>query len=180
MTDPFVGEIRILPYPFAPRNWSTCQGQLLPISQNTALFSILGTLYGGDGRTTFALPDMRGRAPIHHGRGPGLTPRNQGQRLGVADVTLTELQMPNHNHDVRASTENAGESAPGGHWLAAAGVTQRGNFNAVDFYTTSTSGGQMASQALGTAGGSQAHPNQQPHLGIQFCMSLQGVFPSRN
>ncbi|MBK1670380.1 phage tail protein [Rhodovibrio sodomensis] len=181
MSDPYVGEIRILPYTFAPRGWSACQGQLLPISQNTALFSILGTMYGGDGRSTFALPDMRGRAPIHHGRGPGLTPRTQGQRLGVADVTLTESQMPTHNHSVRVAPTQADQDAPSGHYLADAGKSGRGGrFDAVAMYSTSTSGGQMASQALGTAGGSQAHQNMQPYLGIQFCISLFGVYPSHN
>ena len=183
MSEPFVAEIRILPYTFVPRSWASCDGQILPISQNQALFALIGTIYGGDGITTMQLPDLRARAPIHKGRGPGLTPRQQGQRLGQASVTLTQAEMPAHQHTIRAVSVPADQPAPAGHALAnAVQPGGGGRSQPLQMYApASTSPGvQMSAAIMTTAGGSQAHENRQPFLGIQFCMSMQGVFPSRD
>jgi microcystin-dependent protein len=184
MSDPFVGEIRILPYTFAPRSWASCSGQTLPISQNQALYAIIGTIYGGNGTTTMQLPDLRARAPIHRGAGPGLTPRQQGQRLGVSSVTLTEAEMPAHQHTIRVVGNSAANQAtPANHALADASAPGRGGrSDPLPMYATATTtpSVQMSAGIMTTAGGSQAHENRQPFLGIQFCMSLQGTFPSRD
>lgn len=182
MSDPFVAEIRILPYAFVPRAWASCDGQTLPISQNQALFALIGTIYGGNGTTTMQLPDLRARAPIHKGRGPGLTPRQQGQRLGVSGVTLTEAEMPAHQHTIRGVSVAADQPAPAGHALANANTQGRGTSRPVNMYAPATTSPsvQMSAGIMTTAGGSQAHENRQPFLGIQFCMSMQGVFPSRD
>lgn len=172
MSEPFVAEIRIFAGNFAPRGWAFCNGQLLPVSQNTALFSLIGTTYGGDGRTTTALPNLQGRAPMHPGRGPGLTDRRLGQRGGVEMVTLSEAQMPNHTHTLRASDE-IGEDRPAvGRALAR---STGGNM-----YHTSANLVPMASQALPDAGGSQAHNNMQPYLTMNFIIALVGLYPSRS
>ena len=178
MSEPFIAEIRIFAGNFAPRSWAFCNGQLLPVSQNTALFSLIGTTYGGDGRTTTALPNLEGRAPMHPGRGPGLTDRRLGQRGGVEDVTLTEAQIPNHNHTVFASND------PGG--FAGGGPNSATPVSSY-FVDTSSSGqfyapGQADSPMNETdaTGGSQAHNNMQPYLAINFIIALQGLYPSRS
>lgn len=173
MSEPFIAEIRIFAGNFAPRSWAFCNGQLLPVSQNTALFSLIGTTYGGDGRTTTALPNLQGRAPMHPGRGPGLTARRLGERGGVGTVTLSEAQMPNHTHSVQASTRPGEENDPGNQYWARSTANQ---------YAPSTSSptAQLASQALPDAGGSQAHNNLQPFLAINFIIALQGLYPSRS
>ena len=175
MSEPFVAEIRIFAGNFAPRGWAFCDGQLLPVSQNTALFSLIGTTYGGDGRSTTALPNLQGRAPMHPGRGPGLTDRRLGQRGGVETVTLSEAQMPNHSHTLRASTEPAELQAPGSDRALA---RSRGG----NVYLQNAGAGlvPMADQALPSAGGSQAHNNLQPFLAMNFIIALVGLYPSRS
>lgn len=175
MSEPFVAEIRIFAGNFAPRGWAFCNGQLLPIAQNTALFSLIGTTYGGDGRTTTALPNLEGRAPMHPGRGPGLTDRRLGQKGGVETVTLTEAQMPNHNHTMRANT-NAGDLQIPSNQRSFA-RTQPG----FAWHSSSTSNlVAMADQALPSSGGSQAHNNLQPFLTMNFIIALVGLYPSRS
>lgn len=173
MSEPFVAEIRIWANNFAPRGWAFCDGQLLPISQNTALFSLIGTTYGGDGRTTTALPNLQGRAPMHPGRGPGLTDRRLGQRGGVDSVTLTEAQMPNHTHTVRASSDAGEENSPSGQVTATTRANQR-------IYAPAANLVAMADQAIVPQGGSQAHNNLQPLLTLNFCIALVGLYPSRS
>jgi microcystin-dependent protein len=170
MSEPFIAEIRIFAGNFAPRSWAFCDGQLLPISQNTALFSLIGTTYGGDGRSTTALPNLQGRAPMHPGRGPGLTDKRLGERGGVEMVTLSEAQMPNHNHTARASEEDGRFLTPQDMYLGAGST----------IYATGTSNASLADQALPNAGGSQAHNNVQPFLTINFIIALQGLYPSRS
>jgi microcystin-dependent protein len=172
MSEPFVAEIRIFAGNFAPRGWAFCNGQLLPISQNTALFSLIGTTYGGDGRTTTALPDLQGRAPMHPGRGPGLSSRQLGEQAGVETVTVSEAQMPSHAHSMNASA-NPGE-APG----AVGNALARGVGGA--FYGGAASLVDLASQVVPPAGGSQAHNNVQPYLAINFIIALVGIYPSRS
>ena len=173
MNEPFIGSIVIFAGNFAPQGWALCNGQLLPIQQNTALFSILGTTYGGDGKTTFALPDLRGRVPVHPGQGPGLSPYNEAQSGGAETVTLTVNQLPSHNHPVNCSNTAASHG----------GTTPVGNVPAVtkgaDVYNT-TGNAQMQPQMIGNAGGSQPVPMVQPYLGVNFIIALVGIFPSRS
>ncbi len=173
MSEPFIAEIRIFAGNFAPRSWAFCNGQLLPVSQNTALFSLIGTTYGGDGRTTTALPNLEGRAPMHPGRGPGLTDRRLGQRGGVEDVTLTEAQMPNHNHTM------SGIPASGDDDDASDQVTLA-NVVGANAYAPPATLVPLAEAILPSAGGSQAHNNMQPYLAINFIIALQGLYPSRS
>lgn len=172
MSEPFIAEIRIFAGNFAPRGWAFCNGQLLPISQNTALFSLIGTTYGGDGRSTTALPNLQGRAPMHPGRGPGLTDRRLGERGGVETVTLSEAQMPNHSHALQGTRESGDNLNPGNNYLA------RGTA----MYAPPPSSGvsPMASNALASVGGSQPHNNLQPFLAINFIIALVGLYPSRS
>jgi microcystin-dependent protein len=169
MSDPFIAEIRIFAGNFAPRGWSFCDGQLLPISQNTALFSLIGTTYGGDGRTTTALPNLKGRAPMHAGRGPGLTPRSLGQRGGVETVTLSEAQTPSHTHTMVGNDEDPDQTSPVGGFLAAG----------TNMYHT-TADTTLASSTLPSAFSAGAHNNMQPYLAINFIIALQGTYPSRS
>ena len=177
MSEPFIAEIRIFAGNFAPRGWAFCDGQLLPISNNTALFSLIGTTYGGDGRTTTALPNLQGRAPMHPGRGPGLTSRRLGEKVGVETVTLTEAQIPSHSHTARADVTGF------------ANVTTPGNTSAfnrsvagANAYQSNTSSNvvDLASETLATTGGGQAHDNIQPYLTLNFIIALQGLYPSRS
>jgi microcystin-dependent protein len=173
MADPFVAEIRIFPFNFAPRGWSWCDGQLLPLSQNTALFSLLGTTYGGNGKSNFALPDLQGRAPMHPGQGPGLSLHDLGETGGSETVSLLESEIPVHTHTLRASADQADLFAPSPPTSLAG--TQGGVA-----YNTSTAGlTAMAAEALAPAGGDQPHNNLQPYLTFYFCIALQGVFPPR-
>lgn len=174
MSEPFIAEVRIFAGNFAPRGWAFCDGQLLPISQNTALFSLIGTTYGGDGRTTTALPNLQGRAPMHPGRGPGLTDRRLGQSGGVETVTLTEAQMPSHAHQVGSTASRSSSPTPvGNSFNVSVGDTA---------YQTDTSSNltPMAGNMVGNAGGSQPHNNMQPFLTISFIIALVGLYPSRN
>jgi microcystin-dependent protein len=170
MSEPFVAEVRIFAGNFAPRGWAFCNGQLLPISQNTALFSLIGTTYGGDGRTTTALPNLKGRAPMHPGRGPGLTSRRLGQKGGVETATLTEAQIPAHTHTLRVSEEDGDSTQPAGNYPAV------GN----EIYAPASSLVAMAGPSLPSTGGSQSHNNMQPFLTINFIIALVGLYPSRS
>ena len=170
MSEPFIAEIRIFAGNFAPRGWAFCDGQLLPISQNTGLFSLIGTTYGGDGRSTTALPNLQGRAPVHPGRGPGLTAKRLGQRGGVEMVTLTEAQTPNHRHSMHYSTNETGVTSPAN---ATWGVDEFG-----DAWRNATNV-EMNENLLQSAGGSQAHNNMQPYLAMNFIIALVGLYPSR-
>ena len=176
MADPFIAEIRIFAGNFAIRGWAFCNGQLLPIAQNTALFSLLGTTYGGDGRTTFGLPNLQGRAPMHPGNGPGLTNRRLGEKGGVTTVTLTETQMASHNHTMQAAVLSGQLNAPAPDRAVA---RSSGGF-AYQAANTSTSVVDMANEAILPAGGSGSHNNLQPLLALSFIIALVGVFPSRN
>ena len=171
MSEPFIAEIRIFAGNFAPRGWAFCNGQLLPISQNTALFSLLGTTYGGDGRSTTALPNLQGRAPMHPGRGPGLSTRQLGQAGGVETVTLTEAQIPQHTHTVQAVAFPGNSTDPAGGAIAQASNSSNLFGPAPDT--------PMSGSAMGLAGGSQPHNNLQPFLALNFIIALQGLFPSR-
>ena len=178
MSEPFIAEIRIFAGNFAPRSWAFCNGQLLPISQNTALFSLIGTTYGGDGRTTTALPNLQGRAPMHPGRGPGLTARRLGQRGGVETVTLSEAQMPGHMHAPNPQScvdGPANQRSPVGNAPAA----EREDLTAI-YRDDASPGGTFASSMLDNTGGSQTHNNMQPYLTINFIIALQGLYPSRS
>jgi microcystin-dependent protein len=171
--DPFVAEIRIFPFNFAPRGWAWCDGQLLPISQNTALFSLLGTTYGGDGRSNFALPDMQGNAPMHPGQGPGLSLHDLGEQSGAETVTLLESEIPSHNHNLMAATPPALLFAP----TPSTGLARSSGGPA---YIASNAGlVQMNPQAVAPAGGDQPHNNMMPYLTLNFNIALQGVFPPR-
>lgn len=173
MADPFVAEIRIFPFNFAPRGWAWCDGQLMPLSQNTALFSLLGTTYGGNGKSNFALPDLQGRAPMHPGQGPGLSLHDLGETGGSETVTLLESEIPSHSHGLIASGTTGTKSTPSGNTLArTSGATPYQptiNQNLVS----------MAPEALPPAGGDAPHNNLQPYLTFFFCIALQGVFPPR-
>lgn len=172
MSEPFTGEIRMFAGNFAPRGWALCDGQLLAISQNDALFSLFGTIYGGDGRTTFGLPDLRGRVPIHTGNGPGLSDRRLGAKGGSENVTLTTNQLPAHDHGpITHSSENANASSPAGAKPA------RTNH---DFYIDEAPDVPLASQAIKNTGGSRSHTNLQPFLCINFIVALFGIYPSRS
>ena len=165
MTEPFIGEIQVFPFGFAPRGWAQCNGQLLPINQNQALFSLLGTMYGGDGRTTFALPDLRGRVAL--GVGPGYS---QGQQAGEEAHTLSVSEMPAHTHGANASSAAPSTSNPAGAAWANAGASS---------YAASPNA-PMAGNAVAPAGGGQPHENRSPYLTLNFCIALVGIFPSRN
>jgi microcystin-dependent protein len=172
MADPFVGEIRIFPFTFAPMGWAWCDGQLLPISQNTPLFALLGTTYGGNGKSNFALPDLQGRAPVQPGAGPGLSPRDLGETGGSATVTLLESEIPAHSHQLRAATQDPADVNIPSPTAAFAGSTGGTLYQSV-------SDTQLAPEALGPTGGDQPHDNMQPYLTFNFNIALQGVFPQR-
>lgn len=174
MADPFVAEIRIFPFNFAPKSWAWCDGQLLPLSQNTALFSLLGTTYGGNGTSNFALPDLQGRAPMHPGQGSGLSLHNLGETGGSDRVTLLESEIPSHQHPLNSASAPANRTHPGGNAIARAeGATPYVPSNPSPALVT------MAPQALTPAGGDQPHNNMQPYLTFYFCIALAGVFPPR-
>ncbi|WP_413174276.1 phage tail protein [Anabaena azotica] len=171
MSEPFIAEIRMFAGNFAPRGWAFCNGQILSISQNTALFALIGTTYGGNGQTTFALPDLRGRTPIHAGQGPGLTPRTLGEAGGTEAVTLISSQIPAHNHSLLAVSTAATSGDPGQNLLA----QSRGSV-----YAAGSPSATMNPAAIGIAGGSQPHNNMQPFLTVNYIIALEGIFPSRD
>ncbi len=171
MADPFVAEIRLFPFNFAPTGWAFCDGQLLPLSQNTALFSLLGTTYGGNGQSNFALPNMQGRSPMHPGQGQGLSLRDLGELGGLETVTLLENEIPVHSHTLNAVNDGGLQAAPGNAAMARA-----------NFYKTNPTGNSlvnMSVNAAGISGGSLPHNNLQPYLTVNFCIAMQGVFPPR-
>src|SRR5436189_5471210 len=173
MADPFVAEIRIFPFNFAPKGWAFCDGQLLPLSQNTALFSLLGTTYGGDGKSNFALPNLQGNAPMHPGQGPGLSLHDLGETGGSETVSLLQTEMPAHAHTLNASTQPGEDPTPGPAEALARSI-------GASLYQTATSPVvAMAPNALSSAGGSQPHNNMMPYLTMNFCIALQGVYPPR-
>ncbi|MFC0184132.1 Microcystin-dependent protein [Pseudarcicella hirudinis] len=179
MGDQFLGEIRLFAGNFAPRGWALCQGQILAISTNTALFSILGTTYGGNGQTTFALPDLRGRVAISQGQGPGLTNYVLGEAAGVESVTLTLTQIPAHNHLIQASSLPATASSAQGNVLGTVNGTAGGDPITVNSYGT-TADGTMNPNALSLTGGSLPHENRMPYLALNYIIATTGIFPSRN
>lgn len=172
MSEPFIAEVRIVGFTFAPRGWAFCDGQLLPINQNQSLYSLLGTVYGGDGRITFALPDLRSRTPIHVGRADGGSNHPLGQKSGAETVTLSVTEIPQHDHELMASANAADQRDPTGRVFANADVSA---------YRDPTSAVQsMSPISLGSTGGGQAHQNMQPYLALNYCIALSGLFPSRN
>ena len=173
MSDPFIAEVKIFAGNFAPRGWAFCNGQLLPISQNTALFSLIGTTFGGDGRTTTGLPNLQGRAPMHPGGGPGLTSRRLGQVGGNETVTLSQAQMANHTHTVTASAEDGGDNTPIDGFTATTEANQR-------LYGGASNLTSMANDAIVATGGGQAHNNLQPFQTLNYIIALAGQYPSRS
>lgn len=171
MTEPFLAEIRIFAGDFAPRGWALCNGALMPLAQNTALFSLLGTYYGGDGKSTFALPNLLGRAPMHPGTGPGLTPRQLGEATGVPEVTLQTSEIPAHSHGFAARTGSTLRTDPTGSYLGTESVLYAPPAGA----TT-----PLSPSAITPAGGSAPHNNMQPFLAMTFIIALQGIFPPRD
>lgn len=172
MADPFVAEIRIFPFNFAPKGWAFCQGQILPLSQNTALFSLLGTMYGGDGKSNFALPNLQNSIALHAGQGPGLSPYTQGETGGTETVALLTSEIPSHIHQAKCSTTDGNDYGPAGDFWAP-DVTGNPQYGATGDVT-------MAPDAVGAAGSSQPHNNMQPYLALNYCIALQGVFPPRS
>ncbi len=171
MSEPFVGEIRMFAGNFAPRGWAFCDGQLLAVSQNDALFSLLGTIYGGDGRTTFGLPDMRGRIPIHAGSGPGLSPRRLGAKGGAENVTVTVNQLPSHTHTLQVSAATGTQNNPGGELISASPN--------IRIYRPAAPSAPFDTASIAAVGGSRSHTNLMPALCIQFIIALVGIYPSR-
>lgn len=173
MSEPFLAEVRIMGFNFAPRGWAFCDGQILPINQNQSLYSLLGTTYGGDGRTSFALPDLRGRAPMHTGSSNGGADHREGQKSGEETHTLAANEMPNHDHVLRASSADANIVQVSGNILARTA--------AADTYRdSSTARTPVGTGTVANVGGGQAHDNMMPWIAVNFCIALQGLFPSRN
>jgi len=171
MSDQFVAEIRIFPFNFPPTGWAFCDGQIMPLSQNTALFSLLGTTYGGDGKSTFALPDLQGNAPMQPGQGQGLSLRDLGELGGVESVTLLVSEIPVHNHIINVSGASATDDTPTGERFAVG--------SQVGMYGPFAANATLAFQALPPSGGGLPHNNMQPYLTLNFCIALQGIFPAR-
>jgi microcystin-dependent protein len=174
MADPFVAEIRIFPFNFAPKGWAFCDGQLMPLSQNTALFSLLGTTYGGNGKSNFALPDLQGSAPMHPGQGPGLSLHDLGETGGSETVSLLESEIPSHNHGVTASNTQADSPIPDQNYPA------RISIGAGYRAASGASLVPLNDNAAAPAGGDLPHNNMMPYLTLSFCIALQGVFPPRS
>ncbi|HEX8527500.1 phage tail protein [Allosphingosinicella sp.] len=184
MSDQFLAEIRIFPFNFAPTGWAFCNGQLMPLSQNTALFALLGTYYGGDGKSTFALPNLQSSAPMQVGQGQGLSQRFLGEQSGVESITLLQSEIPVHNHTFQASNNDANpdDASPVGQ-MPAKGIWDTGSDAGVIAYYTGNNPqpplAAMAFQQLSPAGGGLPHNNMQPYLSLNFCIALQGIFPPR-
>jgi microcystin-dependent protein len=172
MAEPFIGEIRLFPYTYAPVGWAFCDGQLLPVSQNSMLFSLLHTTYGGNGTTNFALPDLRGRVPIHMGRGVGLSTRTIGQKLGVNRVTLDSDTLPQHTHNLACTTNTADQDSP------VDAIPAQGQYA---FYSSSLDYTmEMVPGMIDESGGDESHYNMMPFLTLHFCISLRGIYPPRS
>lgn len=169
--DPFIAEIRLLPYSFAPRDWALCNGQILSISQNPALFSLLGTTYGGDGKSTFALPNLQGSVVMHPGQGPGLSPHDLGESGGSDKITLVESEMPAHPHPLSASTGDGNATSPVGQRLA--------NGIGLAMYAAPSSPVALDANVVAPVGGGAPHNNLQPYLTMNYCIALQGIYPAR-
>jgi len=175
MADPFVAEIRIFPFNFAPKGWAFCNGQLMPLSQNTALFSLVGTTYGGDGKTTFGLPNLQGSAPMFWGQGSGLSLHDLGETGGSETITLTQSEMPSHTHNIRAdAADPADVQAPS----SAVVLARSSGGNA--YGTNPSAMVQLANAMVASVGGDLPHNNMQPYLTLNFCIALQGVYPPRS
>jgi microcystin-dependent protein len=174
MAEAFIGEIRMVGFNYAPRGWALCNGQTIPIQQNSALFALLGTTFGGNGQTNFALPNLQSRVPIHAGQGPGLSPYVLGQQGGFESVTLSTVQMPSHSHALNATNTNGTSFVPGGNVLAADGNTTTA------IYSNAAPSNAMNPASIGATGGNQAHTNIQPYLAVYFIICLEGIFPARN
>lgn len=172
MSEPFVGEIRMFGGNFAPRGWAFCDGQLLAVNQYDALFSLLGTAYGGDGRTTFGLPDLRGRVPVHMGTGPGLSDRRIGSQGGAENVTLAANEIPSHTHPMTATADIGTEPSPANNFLASTSVGSP--------YFTGAPNAALAPNVIAASGGGQSHNNVQPSVCVNYIISLFGIYPSRN
>lgn len=175
MADPFVAEIRIFPFNFAPTGWAKCNGQLLPISQNTALFSLLGTTYGGNGLSNFALPNMQGNAPMHPGQGPGLSLHDLGETGGSETVTLLQTEIPAHSHTIRANNSDGLQPSPTANVASAPGADRD-----LFWYKSVAPNAVMRPDASGLTGGGLPHNNMMPYLTLNFCIAMQGVFPPRS
>jgi microcystin-dependent protein len=179
-SDPFVGEISVFAFNFAPKGWARCDGQILPISQNTALFSLLGTQYGGNGQSTFALPNLQGSCAVNQGQGPGLPQRFVGEVYGSETVTLLESEMPAHSHAVSATTANANSNTASGGQPAKAFKGTLASSNTAKMYTDVAPAAQMSGQAVAAAGSSVPHTNLMPYNTFNFCIAMQGVYPPRS
>lgn len=173
MDEPYLSQINIFAFNFAPRSWAQCNGQILSIAQNTALFSLLGTTYGGNGQTTFALPDLRGRLALHAGTLSGVGTFNLGEIGGAVNVTLIANQLPQHNHSAQATSLTASVATPNASVVIASGASEPA-------FIATAPDGQMAANSIAPAGGNQPHNNLAPYLGLNFCIALEGIFPSRN
>lgn len=174
--EPFIGQIMLFGGNFAPRGWAFCDGQLLAVSSHSALFSILGATYGGDARTTFGLPDLRGRVPMHAGQGPGLTPRQIGQKVGIEDVALVEAQIPSHNHDMLAASASAANNRAAGDAIGRSDIFVDNDPSDPTTQPSIT----LNNRTIANAGGSQSHENMQPTLCINYIIALEGIFPARS
>lgn len=180
MADPFLAEIRIFPYSYAPQGWALCNGQLLPLSQNTALFALLGTQYGGDGKSTFGLPNLMGSVPVGQGQGQGLQQWYIGEATGTSAVTLLQSEMPMHNHGLIASSSNATTTTASGNQIAKGFFGTRQSSSAGKIYSNDQPNVQLAPQSLSPVGGNGSHNNMMPYLAFNYCIALQGIFPQRS
>lgn len=176
MSEPFIGEIRMFPYSFPPENWAYCNGQLLQIAQNTVLFAVIGDMYGGDGRVTMGLPNLKGRVPMHPGHGPGLSYHQVSEMGGFPGVLLQEATVPSHTHQAKAYQKPGAASKPATNLMVSVD-----NDSALNIYETADSNlTDMSKKSLGAAGANQSHENRQPYLATPFCIAISGIFPSRN
>jgi microcystin-dependent protein len=176
MSEPFIAEVRVFAFNFPPRGWAFCDGQLLPIAENTALFSLIGTTYGGDGRSTLGLPNLQGRVPMHPGQGPGLTSRRLGEKVGTETVSLTEAQIPSHNHTMTVTKNNSTTNIPEGLYPAKHQDEEKGYM----YKENPVLNAEFSSSAVGITGASQEHITSQPYLTVSFCIALEGLYPSRS
>jgi microcystin-dependent protein len=179
MAEPFLGQIAVFPYAFAPQGWMDCAGQLLAVQQFAALFSLLGTQYGGNGTSNFVLPDLRGRVPVGQGQGPGLSNYFMGDQDGAAAVTITTAMMPSHIHSLNADTATSSTNASSGNLLSRAQVGTPQEPTKALIYSAITPDTPLAPQAIGLVGGNQPHNNMQPYLGLRYCIAIRGIFPQR-